>query len=203
MDQEPDQLRRQLDQQRAEIAGKVDQIENRVNPSHVVARRTNEAKRRLTDWKDSIFGNDEPDYRAPRSGYASTGATDSGTGVGERVGDAMSSATDSVQQAPQVMRRQTRGNPMAAGAIALGAGWLIGSVLPESRSEQRAVRKIEPQLSDAADTLQREGQQLADDLKEPAQQAAEEVKQTGRDAADEVKSHGQEAARDVTGDSGS
>ena len=61
MAQEPDQLRNQLDRQRAEIAGTVDQIENRVNPSHVLARRSDRIKRRVTDWKDAVFGNDEPD----------------------------------------------------------------------------------------------------------------------------------------------
>ena len=120
-----------------------------------------------------------------------------------RVGDAMSSASDTVQQAPQAVRRQARGNPMAAGAIALGAGWLIGSLLPESRTEQRAVRKVEPQLSDAADTIKQEGQALAEDLKAPAQDAAEQVKQTGKDAAERVKDHGASAARDVKNEAGS
>ena len=203
MAQEPDQLRDQIDRQRAEISGTVDQIENRVNPSHVLARRSDKVKRRMTDWKDAVFGNDEPDYPQPRSRtvHPPRGATasdqSSGDGVGDRVGDAMSSASGSIQQAPQAVRRQARGNPMAAGAIALGAGWLIGSLLPESRTEQRAARRLEPQLSDAADTVRQEGEALADDLKQPAREAADQVKQTGRDAATEVKDHGADAAHDV------
>ena len=210
MAQEPDQLRNQLDRQRAEISGTVDQIENRVNPSHVLARRSDRMKRRVTDWKDTVFGNDQPDYPQPRSrttyqspGLASSGEQSDSGGMSERVGDAMSSASDTVQQAPQAVRRQARGNPMAAGAIALGAGWLISSLLPESRTEQRAVRKVEPQLSDAADTIKQEGQALADDLKQPAQDTAEQMKQTGRDAATEVKDHGASAARDVKDEAGS
>jgi hypothetical protein len=198
MAQEPDQLKAQIDEQRAEISGTIDQIENRVNPSHVLARRQDRVRRRLTNWKDSVFGNHEPDYPAPRGyPFADDRGSGNGHGVGQRVGGIASSASDTVQHAPTAMRRQTRGNPMAAGAIALGAGWLIGSLLPQSRTEQRVVRRVEPQLSDAADTVKDEARALADDLKEPAKQAAEQVKQSGKDAATEVKDHGTHGARDV------
>lgn len=204
MDQEPDQLRAQIDRQRGEISGTIDQIENRVNPSHVLARRQDSVKRRFTDWKDSVFGNAEPDYRQP--GGRTTGSYDSADsepGLGERMGDAAAAASDTVHHAPDAMRRQTRGNPMAAGAIAVGAGWLIGSLLPETRQEQRAVRKVEPQLSEAAATVKEEGRALADDLKEPAKHAADEVKQTGQEAASEVKHQGQQAAHEVKDQAGS
>ena len=200
MAQDQDQLRAQLDQQRAEISDTIDQIENRVRPGHVMARRTDRVKRRLHDWKDSVFGNDEPDYPSPRAGYRSptvgqTGGSD--RGIVHRVGDAASGATDTVQHAPAAVRRQTQGNPMAAGAIALGAGWLIGSLIPESRSERRAIRRVEPQLSDAATTLKHEGQHLVDDLKEPAKRAAEDVKHSGRDAAHATKDQAAQAGRDM------
>jgi gas vesicle protein len=205
MAQEPDELRAQIDQQRDEISGTIDQIENRINPSHVLARRQDRVKRRLTGWKDSVFGNDEPDYPTYRDPYGASysSARDDSGGVGQRVGDIASSASDVVQHAPSAVRRQTRGNPMAAGAIALGAGWLIGSLLPESGTERRAVRRIEPQLSDAAATVKQEGKALADDLKEPAKQAAHEVKQAGQDAATEIKDHSTQAAHDVKDATGS
>ena len=86
---------------------------------------------------------------------------------------------------------------MAAGAIALGAGWLIGSLLPESRSERRAVQRIEPQLAGAAAEARDEAQALADDLREPAKDAADQVKDRGRDAAGDVKDQANQSARNV------
>ncbi len=73
------------------------------------------------------------------SGTASSAASsvqDAASSAAGTVQDAASTAADAVQQAPQAIRRQTRGNPLAAGLIAFGAGWLVSSLLPASRREQ-------------------------------------------------------------------
>jgi hypothetical protein len=64
MAEDPDQMRARIDHQRSEITQTVDEIGNRVSPSHIVARRQDRMRRRLTDWRDLVFGNDEPDYSA-------------------------------------------------------------------------------------------------------------------------------------------
>jgi ElaB/YqjD/DUF883 family membrane-anchored ribosome-binding protein len=211
------QMRARIEQQRDDITHTVDQIGNRVNPSHIVARRQDRMRRRLTGWKDAVFGNDEPDFPAPRgdryrftdeqrSAYRRDDDGDgdrSDGGARERLGDAASTVTSSVQHAPTAMRRQTRGNPMAAGAVALGAGWLIGSLLPESRSEQRAVQRVEPQLAGVASEARDEARGLVDDLREPAKDAAEHVKDRGRDAAEEVKGQASQSTQNVRQHSGS
>jgi hypothetical protein len=46
------------------------------------------------------------------------------------VTSAASSVADAASSAPDMARRQTRGNPLAAGLIALGVGWLASSLLP-------------------------------------------------------------------------
>ena len=43
-------------------------------------------------------------------------------------------------------RRQTQGNPLAAGLIAFGVGWLVSSLLPDSQKE----RELAHQLKDRA-----------------------------------------------------
>jgi ElaB/YqjD/DUF883 family membrane-anchored ribosome-binding protein len=207
------QMRARIEQQRDDITHTVDQIGNRVSPSHILARRQDRMRRRLTGWKDAVFGNDEPDFPPPRGDrygfpvaqrsdvrdyyYDVGGDEGSDGGVRDRVGDAASSAASSVQHAPMAMRRQTRGNPMAAGAIAVGAGWLIGSLLPETASERRAIRRVEPQLAGAASEVKDEARGLVDDLREPAKDAAEHVKDRGRDAADEVKGQANQSAQNV------
>jgi hypothetical protein len=179
-----EQMRARIDQQRDEIGHTVDQIGNRVSPSHIVARRQDRMRRRITGWKDSVFGNDEPDFPSPRADRY-------------RFEDQTTGGGHSVQEAPMAIRRQTRGNPMAAGAIAVAAGWLLGGLLPESRPERQLMKRVEPQLADAASEAKREGRALADDLREPAKDAAEHVKEAGSQAAEDVKNQAGESARSV------
>lgn len=209
MAQDTDQLKAEIDQQRAAISGTVEQIENRVSPSRMMARRQDRFRRRLTELRDTVFGNDEPDYPySSRQDYATRQmfGYDSGpepwtspTYIPGRYpgsgvpSDTDRSAVESVQHAPQALRRQTRGNPMAAGLVALAGGWLFGSLLPESRQERQLARKLEPEMAEAAAALKSEGMELAHDLTEPAKEAAEDLKQTGREAAhsvlDQARSH--------------
>lgn len=207
MAQDTDQLRARLDEQRAGISGTVEQIENRIMPGRIMARRRDRVRRTLTDWKDAVLGNDEPQYAWDTFGTSQYAASQYGSpqnghdGVAQRAGDAASSvvqsARDGVNGAPDMMRRQARGNPMAAGAIALGAGWLIGSLMPKSEQEQIVARRIEPALANAASMVKEEGQALAGDLQEPVRDAIDHVKQAGTDAATELKDDALEAAGTV------
>jgi hypothetical protein len=201
MAEDPEQMRARIEHQRSEITHTVDQIGNRVSPSHIVARRQDRMRRRFTDWRDLVFGNDEPDYRQREDRYRFPATSDEG-GMRNRAGEAAAHASSAVQQAPSAMRRQTRGNPMAAGAVALGAGWLIGSLLPESRSERRSVQRVQPHLAEAAAEARDEARGLAEDLREPAKEAADHVKDAGSRAADEVKGQADESARNVRQGSG-
>ena len=94
-------------------------------------------------------------------------------------------------------RRQTQGNPVVAGAIALGVGWLVGSLMPQSYKERELAHKVEPQIAEVASTVKAEGQQMESDLQEPAQQAVEQIKEAGREATTEVKDSGAAAAQSV------
>ena len=57
----------------------------------------------------------------------------------EAATSAVQHASEHVQQAPQALADQARGNPVAAGIIAFGAGVLLATLLPSSRTEQRVV----------------------------------------------------------------
>ena len=129
------------------------------------------------------------------------GAASSAAGT---VQDAASTAVGAVQEAPQAIRRQTRGNPLAAGLIAFGAGWLVSSLLPASRREQEladqakqvAQEKVQPAAQQVAQQVATE---VKENLREPAQQAVESVKSTAQDAKDTVTDEGRSAAQDVQG----
>jgi hypothetical protein len=129
------------------------------------------------------------------------GAASSAAGT---VQDAASTAVGAVQEAPQAIRRQARGNPLAAGLIAFGAGWLVSSLLPASRREQEladqakqvAQEKVQPAAQQVAQQVATE---VKENLREPAQQAVESVRSTAQDAKDTVTEEGRTAAQDVQG----
>jgi FtsZ-binding cell division protein ZapB len=99
-----------------------------------------------------------------------------------------------VADSPNTIAAHTAGNPLAAGLIAFGIGWLIGSLLPVSEQEQQAAVKVKeaalPVVSDAA-------KEVADNLKEPAQQAVDTVKESATVAVETVKDESSSAAQDV------
>jgi hypothetical protein len=92
------------------------------------------------------------------------------------------------------LRRQAAGNPLAIGLIAVGAGWLVGSLLPASNAEERAAAKIKeaatPAVTDAV-------KDAAANLQDSAKQAAESVKDAASDAAATVKDETANSAHDL------
>lgn len=211
-----DALRRDMEDSRQRISGTVTEIEHRVRPTYVIARRRERVRRRLTDWRDSVFGNDEPEYpqgRYPRSQWYGPGsASHTGDPSGlQHTGDHDESLLDrgreqgaraahAVGEAPTALRRQTRGNPVMAGALALGAGWLVGSMLPESRRERELAARAEPRLADAAAAAREEVTDAAHSVQDDARDAAERVKDAGKDAAHHVSDRGKDAASSVRSD---
>lgn len=198
MAQESDQLRHQIDTQRAEISDTVSEIENRVRPSRIAARGTDRLKHRMTGWRHAVFGGSDDHRSAYGTGYESVGSgygtagygtagDGSENGLGHRASDVASSAADSIRHSPEFARRETRGNPLAAGAIALGAGWLVAGLVPESRQERKLVQRAEPKLAEAASTAKSEGAAVAHEMRDEAKEAAKELQDTTKDAARHVK----------------
>jgi hypothetical protein len=115
--------------------------------------------------------------------------------------DAAATAASTVQEAPHAVRRQTQGNPLAAGLIAFGAGWLISSLLPASRREQELAEQAKNKATELgqplADAAKQAATAMKDNLQEPAQQAVESVKSTATDAGRTVVDESHGAAQDV------
>jgi uncharacterized protein YqeY len=100
-------------------------------------------------------------------------------------------------------RRRTEGNPLAAGLIAFGAGWLISSLLPATAPEQQVATQVKDLATEkgrpVAQQLGEAAQQAREQLREPVRQSAESVKETVTDAAQAVAGEARSAAGDVTG----
>ena len=126
MSTDPDQLRAEIDRTRANLSADVDQLTDRVAPANVARRQADKVKGAVggaaASVKDRVMGTASDTH--------------------DRASAATSAVGDAATGAPARVRSQTRGNPMAAGLIALGAGWLLGSLLPASAREQQAASKV-------------------------------------------------------------
>jgi gas vesicle protein len=202
---DPEVIRRQIEDTRRELSYDVDALNEKVNPARVVDRRVTAAKGRITNLKEKVMGSAH-DTASSTQGMASNaagsvqGAASSAVGT---VQDAASSAVGAVQQAPDAVVRQTQGNPLAAGLIAFGVGWLVSSLLPASEKEKELAQQAESAVREHKDALlepaKQAAQEIGDQLKPAAQEAVESVKATAQDAAATVKDEGQAAVQDVQG----
>jgi len=216
---DPDEIRREIERTQASLSQDVDALTEKVTPGKIVERRVDRARDAATKLKEKVMGSDPhgsggyggggvrsaASQTADRvSGTASSAASsvqDAAASAAGTVQDVASTAADAVQQAPQAIRRQTRGNPLAAGLIAFGAGWLISSLLPASRQEQRLAQQATEKAADVgrplADKARDAAMEIKDNLQEPAQEAVASVKDTATDAGRTVVDEGKSAAQDA------
>jgi len=202
---DPDVIRRQIEDTRRELSYDVDALNEKVNPARVVDRRVTAAKGRLTSVKEKVMGSAEGTRYAAQG--AASNVTDSVQGAASSAADsvqnAASSAAGAIQGAPDTVVRQTQGNPLAAGLIAFGVGWLVSSLLPASEKEKQLAQQAESAVREHKDALlepaKQAAQEIGEQLKPAAQEAVESVKSTAQDAAATVKDEGQSAVQDVQG----
>jgi Protein of unknown function (DUF3618) len=219
MSTDPEQIRSEIDQTQRELSADVDALTEKLSPPRIVQRRLRRTGMAMTNVKDKIMGSSTTqgasgawDRAASSVGEtassAASAARDTAASAASAARDTAastaSSAVGTLRSAPETVRRNAEGNPLAAGLIAFGAGWLLASLLPASAPEQQlagqardiAVEKGRP----LAGQLGQAGQQAAEQLRESAQQRAESVKETAADAASTVAGEAREAATHVTGD---
>jgi hypothetical protein len=189
---DPDALRREIEETRANLSQNVNALGEAVQPSNIAKRQVSKVTGAATGIKDKVMGSAE--------NTAST-LGDKASSVGGSVSGAGGAVTGSVSSAGQTAKSQTQGNPLAAGVIALGAGWLLGSLLPATSRERQAASAVKeqaaPLVGQAQEVAKEVAKETAEELKEPAMSAAESVKSTAQDAAQTVKAEGQSAAENV------
>ena len=175
MGQESEQLKRDIEETRAGLGSDVDALSDKVSPKKVMGRRVDSTKASVSGLKDKVLG-------AASDKLPGGGGSDSSGGIGHSAGDAASS-----------VRASAEGNPLAAGVVAFGLGFLLSSLLPSSDAETRAASTLVDKAQDNAGPLKEQlsaaGHDLTDSLKGPAQDAVAAVKSSATDAASNVKEH--------------
>jgi len=172
-----DDVRREIEATRYELGGTIDAIGDRVIPGRVIERRKNQVSQSARSVVDRVMGKAH-DAR-----------------------DAVSSAGESVGEAPGAVLSQTQGAPLVAGVVAFAAGFVVAAAFPPSQSEKTVVAdkladKVEPLKAE----LKHTGQEVAEHLKEPATDAVQSVKSAAQDAAQEVAGTAKDAARQTSGE---
>ena len=197
---EPEQIRREIEGTQRALSADVDRLTEKVSPSRVIERRVERARGAVTNVKEKIMGSPTHPTPTHQSGYHTGSSTSQ---IGDRASSAASSAADAVSSAPQAVRQQAQGNPLAAGLIAFGAGWLVASLIPASQKEQEVAAQAKGAAQENASAitgpLGEAANQVKEHLREPAQQAAEAVRSTATDAASIVQDEGRSAAQHVSG----
>ena len=191
---DPEVIRRDIESTRADLSRNVDALTEKVTPSRVVARKVDRAKDAVGSVKEKVMGSNDNPYDNGAMG----GATEKASSVASSIGDTATSA-------PGRARQKTRGNPLAAGMIAFGVGWLASSLLPATEKEQDAATAVKDKASEHSDTLTAPIKEAAGNAKEnlrgPAQDAVQSVKGTATEATATVKDEASAAKDDVTGNS--
>jgi len=194
MTDNPEEIKRDIEATRAELSRDVDLLSEKVSPARVIERRVDRAKEAVGGVKDKVMG-------AATSGPGSGGGL---SAAQDKVSSAASSVGDAATSAPAAARSQTRGNPLAAGLIAFGVGWLASSLLPATQKEQDVAGTVKDKVSEHSDAIKQPlgeaASELKENLREPAQHAAESVKSTAQGAAANVRDTSKSAAQDVKDD---
>lgn len=179
MSQNPEEVRQNIEQTRARLGYDVDAVADKVTPSHIAHRQTEKIRGAMTDMKDRVMGTAE-DARASTK-------------------DTVHGAGDTVGHAQEGVVRKTRGNPLAAGLIAFGAGLLVSSLVPASEKEQELADTLKDKAQPLTEQVTGAAREVADHLKAPAQEAVASVKGTAADGAQNVKEEAQTQSDSMQG----
>ena len=178
---DPDAIRRSIERTRSELSRDVNALGEAVTPGHMARRGAENVKGKAVGLKDRIMGT----------------ASDVAHSTSDRASDVASNVGGTAQDATHAVRRQTTGTPIAAGLVAMGVGWLVGSLLPASAKEQELAEAVKDKAAPVMDEARSVAKESAEHLKEPAREAVESVKQEASSAAQNVKEEGLRAAQDV------
>jgi hypothetical protein len=174
---DPDEIRADIERTRAELGYDVDVLADKVTPSKIVHRQTS----RVRDWfgrgKDRVMGVASDTYESGAS--------------------KMSEAGEAIADAPRAVARQTQGNPLAVGLIALGVGWLVSSLIPASEKEKELASTVKEKAEPLTHEVTDAAKEVAEHLRGPAEDSMDAVKGAATDAAQRVKEEGTSAASDL------
>jgi hypothetical protein len=190
MSNDSEQIQAEIEVTRAELSRDVDALAQSVRPGNVARRQRRKVSSAVSRAKDTVMG-------AKSTVKESVG--ERAAGAQSATGGALQSTGEAISSAPTMARERAKGNPMAVGLIALGAGWLAGSLLPASKVERQAVDTLKDKAGILTQEVSGIAKETAQNLQEPAKEALDQVKSTGMGAVETVKEETKSTGSDVAG----
>ncbi|TDW69351.1 DUF3618 domain-containing protein [Kribbella pratensis] len=192
MAEDPEELKRNIEQTRREVGRDVDALTEKVSPGRVVGRRVERARAGVHRLKEHVMGSADS---------VGGSVTDTAGSALSTVQDAGSKVGGAVGSAPDAALARTRGTPLAAGLIAFAAGWVVATAIPASTRERDMAQASKDKAMEAAGPVKEEAaqvvQEVKDNLREPAQESVDSVNQSASEAATDVAAEGRSAAQQV------
>ena len=168
MGEDPDRIRAEIEQTRAEMSETVDALGYKTD---VKAR----AKDSIQDKKESVMG-------------VASSAKERLVGAGQSVGDATPD-TEQVKQQARRAKSVAQENPLGLAVGAVAVGFLAGMLIPSTRVEDEKLGELS---DDVIERAKQTGQEALERGKQVAQDAAETAKDSGREHAAELKETAQQ-----------
>ncbi|SIR85241.1 DUF3618 domain-containing protein [Micromonospora avicenniae] len=203
MSTDPDQIRREIEATRNNLSSDVDALAYKVSPARIVDDRKQRARTALQKVRDSVMGTASDIGHGTGQAAHSMGelAASAASTVGDAAHSAGSTVSDAAERAPRVIRQKSEGNPLAAGLIAFGVGWLASSLVPATRREQQLATQVREKATQhggaVTEKLTEVASELKEELREPAEDATRSVKETARQAASTIRDDTRSAGHDV------
>ena len=179
MTNNPEEIRTDIEHTRSELGRDVDALAEKVDPSKAVDRQKDRIRDRFRNAREAVMGSPDSGNQSDSNSGALQQASDQLSHLGDQAGEA-------VQNIPDKVTSGTRGNPLAAGLIAFGAGLLASSLIPSSRMEQDAAEKVKDRAAPLVEEAKSAAQEAGEHLKPQAQEAAQAVKDTAAQGAENV-----------------
>ena len=180
----PDEIRADIERTRGELGSDVDALADKVNPSSIAHRQTEKVKTRFQDVRESVMG-------------AAGSARDSVMGAADSTRSSASGAGGQVKDVAHQGVQKAKGNPLAVGLIAFGAGWLASSLIPTSDKEEHLAGELKDKAAPLVEDVKSQAKDVGSQLGDAAKEHAQDLKGTAQDAAQTVKDEAQDAASDV------
>ena len=206
MAEEPDRLKRDIENTRASLTRDVDLLAEKTSPRQVARRRWSAVKEKVmgTSEQTRYAAHEQASKISDKASDLGDKASDKASQLGDKaseLGDKASEkahdAAGAVRSAPRAVVSQTQGNPLAAGIIAFGVGLLTASLVPVTEAERRAGAQLKEHSGDLTDKVKDVASDLKDELGGTVQQAAGQIRETAKDAAQTTKETARSGASDV------
>jgi hypothetical protein len=193
MGEDPDRIRREIEQTRAEMSETVDALSYKAD---VKSRAKESVQEKRDSAKESVVGATQTVKEKL------VGAKDS---VSETAGGATSRVGDATPDRAQVKHQARRAkgvaqeNPIGLAIGSIAVGFIAGMLVPATRVEDEKLGEISDQVVDKAkqtgqvalahgkQVAQETAQSAQETLKDSAHQHGEEVKQTAQENAEQAR----------------